>query len=410
MPPKKATVTQVQQEQQTEPLNQDTPADVSERLARIEAAIERMAAPQPIIQRDLSPPATRSRNRQTDQDRQTTPRRSVSHDPALDRSVRNNFHSNIDNLPIASGSGASQQAGDAIQDVRPRNVLPARDVRPDPVPYQPGDPLVNVNNTLPSAQLFDVNISGSSRPWAPTTPAYSHGYSSMPFSSQHPYDYDDVEHRVHDILASTVSTLSRGNTRPYPYPFRYVLRGPERRKVSINSVTLSEHLWGLVRMIRDDKLDPAIRPHLNTHLVEIIEDSCDFEWRNVRGWSEEVFGLIAEDRLPGGWTASSRIQMLRMSMSRLHSARQTCEPDNFPRQRDAQPRPLQQFSQQTDSGKGGPCHAYNSHSGCPLPAGHMSNGKRLQHVCTFCLVNSCAPYTHPGTQCRNKAKSSAHHF
>lgn len=163
-------------------------------------------------------------------------------------------------------------------------------------------------------------------------------------------------------------------------------------------------------MIRDDKLDPAVRPYLNNHLVEVIEDSCDFEWGNVRRWSEEVFGLIAEDLLPGGWAASSRIQMLRMSMSRLQAARQHCEPDNYARLRElhsTQSRSTQQYSQQSDAVKG---HACNSVSGCPLPSGYLSNGKRLKHVCTFCLINSCAAYTHPETQCRNKTESSAHHF
>lgn len=226
------------------------------------------------------------------------------------------------------------------------------------------------------------------------------------------FDHDDVEQRVHDILASTASTISRGNVRtgPYSYPFKYVLRGPERQRVNINSVSLSEHLWGLVRMIRDEKLNPALRPHLNNHLVEVIEDSCDFHRENVRAWSEEVFSLVAEDRLPGGWAAVPRIQMLRMSMSRIHSARQHLTKD--PSNRDSYRRnnqPNQPLSH-NDQIKGGPCQAYNSPAGCQLQSGHIVNGRKQQHVCTFCLFNSCAAYTHSEMQCRNKNKYPPHHI
>lgn len=224
------------------------------------------------------------------------------------------------------------------------------------------------------------------------------------------FDNDDVEQGVHEILASTASTISRANVRqgPYFYPFKYVLRDPERLRVTIGSVSLSEHLWGLVRMICDDKLNPALRPYLNTHLVEVIEDSCDFQWENVRAWSEEVFGLIAEDHLPGGWAAVSRVQMLRMSMSRIHTARQHFLKD--PTQKDSQKRFTQPSIRNNDPIRGGPCQAFNSPAGCNLPSGHIISGCRQQHVCKFCLFNSCATYTHSEMQCRNKTKYPPHHF
>lgn len=147
----------------------------------------------------------------------------------------------------------------------------------------------------------------------------------------------------------------------------------------------------------------------------MIEDSCDFEWDSVRRWSEEVFTLIAENRLPGGWSATSRIQMLRMTISRslLHRAyppRDNTQRDNW------RQHPIQQYAQQQTQSveapkNGPPCTAYNGPSGCPLPAGHVVNGRKVQHVCTFCLYNSCAAYTHPEFQCRNKNRyPPPHHF
>lgn len=161
-------------------------------------------------------------------------------------------------------------------------------------------------------------------------------------------------------------------------------------------------------MIRDDKLDPKLRHYLNNHLIEVIEDSCDFSWENVHGWSEEVFGLIAEDRLPGGWGATPRIQMLRMSTSRLHTARRTSQNDEHSQDFNRRGPPPQ--SQPQDMIRGGPCQAYNNPAGCYLQLGHIVNGRKQQHVCTFCLFNSCTVYTHSEMQCQNKTNFPPHHF
>lgn len=228
------------------------------------------------------------------------------------------------------------------------------------------------------------------------------------------YEQDEVEQRVQDILTSTASTLSRGNVKPGGYPFKYVHRGPERQKVSINSVSLSEHLWGLVCMVRDSQIDPSIRPHLNNHMIEIIEDNCEFEWECVRRWSEEVFTLIAENRLPGAWNAASRIQMLRLTISQAHKHRSFPPRDSTPRdnyQKEQFRRQQIQQPTQNDAPKNGPpCQAYNSQAGCHLPAGHVVNGRKVQHVCMYCLFHSCAVYTHPEAQCRNKNKFAGYHF
>lgn len=75
-------------------------------------------------------------------------------------------------------------------------------------------------------------------------------------------------------------------------------------------------------MIDDPEVDPAIKPNLITHMKEVAEDCCDFELStNVRRWSEEVFDLVAQRRLPEGWNSSDRIQNLRTGMSRAEGAR-----------------------------------------------------------------------------------------
>lgn len=385
--------------------------EVSDRLARIEAVLERLSAPTPPAQDSPPQMVTRGRPRGKGKAATKTTRRSVSLDPVTTREVPSCSHSNFTAAENFHAAAAGRPVSDAIPDVRPSQAAARQNV--DLVTQSRADPLLNVNKPPPPQQLIDVGAASSWASW--TQPPYVHQpqpqYRPQPVLNQpytH-YDPDDVEQRVYDILATTASTLSRGNLRqgPYPYPFKYVLRGTERQRVGINSVSLPEHLWGIVRMIRDDKLDPQLRPYLNTHLCEVIEDSCDFDWFNVRRWSEEVFGLIAEDRLPGGWAASPRIQMLRMSISRLRIGTQYNNKDSNYRDLNKKTPPLQAH---TNELRGGPCQAYNSPAGCNLQSGHVQNGRKQQHVCTFCLFNSCAAYTHPETQCRNKTKFPPPHF
>lgn len=67
-----------------------------------------------------------------------------------------------------------------------------------------------------------------------------------------------------------------------------------------------------------------------------------------------------------------------------------------------------QFNPQpTDHLRGGPpCANYNSQKGCPLPSGHVHNGKKLMHICAFCLFDSATARPHPEFYCRNRQPTS----
>lgn len=119
MPPKEDKPALVQQEQQTEGnFNQDTP-DVNERLARIEAAIERMAArpasPAPAPEHAI----TRGRARNIADNQAPSSRRSVSHDPAIGRSLSDTSNSTLVNLPLNNDHQPPHDS-DAAADVQPR--------------------------------------------------------------------------------------------------------------------------------------------------------------------------------------------------------------------------------------------------------------------------------------------------
>lgn len=214
---------------------------------------------------------------------------------------------------------------------------------------------------------------------------------------------------MRNILATTAHHLSSGNSKPGLYPHKFVFRGPEKKRIPLNDVSLAEHLWGILCIVKDPKTDPRIKPRLLAHLEDVIEDSCDFLWPAVRRWSEETFSLIAENRIPNGWYSTQRIQLLRVSMSRIDNAKINFdfEPVLHRKQQQA----VMQFQPQADGLKGGPpCTAFNSQAGCSLQSGHMIGGRRMIHICSYCLVQCSTGYQHPEASCRNKAKFGKNHF
>lgn len=111
-----------------------------------------------------------------------------------------------------------------------------------------------------------------------TIPPVGTSHASFPIST-HDLTYDEsVDNQVKQILATTVHNLGKGNTQPFDFPYKYILRGPEKVKAAINSVTLPEHLWGIFRMIHDPKSDPDTKPCLMLHIEQIVEDAREFEW------------------------------------------------------------------------------------------------------------------------------------
>lgn len=275
---------------------------------------------------------------------------------------------------------------------------------------------------LPQHPRFSQRDTGASDTWAAWSAAYECQDStfrkpSLPTSAQDlPYD-DAVDSQVRQLLATTVHNLGIGNNQPYNFPYKYILRGPEKIKAVINSVTHPEHLWGIFRIIHDPKTNSDVKPCLMVHVEQIVEDAREYDWdTGVRRWSEEVFSRISEGRLPNGWHSSDEIQRMRMILAQSKPLPAPLPARPYPQnqQRDGfNRRQPSQTQQQQEILRGGPpCPEYNSATGCTLKSGHIKDGKRLIHVCAFCLLNTSATNTHPEAHCRNKVRLTGqfHHF
>lgn len=146
-------------------------------------------------------------------------------------------------------------------------------------------------------------------------------------------------------------------------------------------------------MIHDEEVPGEIKPSLLVHIEQILEDTQDYDWQTaVRPWSNKVFSRIAEGRIVGGWAARTEIQNLRMTIAQASTARIASKETVAPARPQQQGPPAvrsQQASQPSDHLRGGPpCATYNSQKGCPLPSGHVQNGKKMIHL-RLLLIRRC---------------------
>lgn len=241
----------------------------------------------------------------------------------------------------------------------------------------------------------------------------SFSFNNLPTSTAGIPANSQLEAQVQNVLLNTASNLAKGNVPNGLYPHKYVLRGPEQKRMGLNSLTAIEYIGGILKMIKDPAVPANIKPYLYSHMEELVEDAADYDWQSaVRVWSEEIFTLIAEGRLPDGWAAHSKIQMLRMTISRASTAKLSTQNlhqnPTHPRIRQA----TAPSAHPNDNLRGGtPCINYNSPQGCLLQSGHYVSGKKLLHICAFCLWNSATPHPHAECYCRNKQRfNNQNHF
>lgn len=400
MPAKKQKTTLVTEDMLVEAVTarvtEDLKRDMDERFGRFEQALERIAAPnppeQPPVPVNTAPTAIKDPTNMT-VDPQIMPQQPL--DSTVQSSLRNEVGIHLQ--PHAPAAATPFQ-----QDQHPTRAAIAQ-------PELSAASAQDVNKNIDTS-MWRAWRTVQQRPDRPDPPRRPVSYETQAL-------YDPaIDEQVRHVLEATPHHF-KGNT-PHDFPYNYVTRGPEKRKLSFNTVTLAEHIYGMFCMIDDHRVDPDIKPDIIEHMKEVAEDACEFEWPGyVRRWSEEVFNRVAERRLPKGWGSVTKIQNLRTGMSRVDSARLSFTRDQRDhrdhRDHRDQPVPRRQPSSthQNDPLRGGPpCHDFNSAQGCSLQSGHSIHGKKQVHVCSYCLVNTAAAHPHSEANCRTKQRHSASHF
>lgn len=410
MPNKKKTVLQREEELAQRIMN-EVNAGIESRFEKFERIMERMAGPPD--QHPSPTSSTRTNKRPAEHTTQDdSPQQKVSKPNPRDDS-RSDFHStlsNNDTVPVVDLDGTPGDTLRQSHQAPPRQPIVSF-AEPASAPAAAVRHVEMSTNKGPRPPPFSHSYQHSNDSWAAWKTAHSlrsgdnYRYGSLP-TSTHDVPHDEtLDSQVQQILASTVHNLGKGNAQPYDFPYKYILRGPEKIKATINSVTLPEHLWGIFRIMHDSKTDPDVKPCLMIHIEQIVEDAREFDWElGVRRWSEEVFSRISEGRLVNGWHAYDEIQRMRMVIAQSKpfvpkQQNQSYYKDTFAKRQHFQPQ------NQQDIHKGGPpCPEYNSSTGCTLNSGHIKHGKRMVHVCSFCLQNTSTANNHPEAHCRNKVR------
>lgn len=86
---------------------------------------------------------------------------------------------------------------------------------------------------------------------------------------------DDLTEQVQSIIANSAANITGGNVRQGRFPYKYIVRREEMRRPLPTSLTMSEHLWAVFRMIRDESVPSEIKPFLLSHIEQVLEDTRD---------------------------------------------------------------------------------------------------------------------------------------
>lgn len=254
-------------------------AEFATRFDRIERAIEAMAG---LGQRDDSPPPKRKKPTPKTKEPQQLKKK-----PQQEISGASNDYDPVIFIEPATETITQLQQAKLLAERTPHTAqVPHHALLPEPKAQ-------NVNKNWSTWLLDNVNMN------PPRTMQ-----SSLPLSVKEVVTDDQLESKVHNILTNTATRIAKGNAKTGQFPFQYVQRGPEKRHATMNTVTLPEHIWGIVCMIKDPQVQQSFKPALLDHIEQVCEDCRDYDWPSaVRRWSEEVFSLVVQNRLDKGWLA-----------------------------------------------------------------------------------------------------------
>ena len=213
-----------------------------------------------------------------------------------------------------------------------------------------------------------------------------------------------VSSQVQSLLTTAhhLSAAKGKNTHPH----HYVFRGPNRVKTTLRCLAPAEYIWGLLRMIKDPTNDPHTSRAIMTHLLQLVEDAKDFDWRQVRDWSEEVLGKIADNTIT--WEDTDDIRGLRGNTSQFKNGR--LYDSHPPEPAEGKPKARPPIRHVPAPPVETPCPAWNKTGGCPKPDGHVEAGIIQGHHCKFCREHMNSFNNHPKWDCRNKRKTASSRY
>ena len=96
------------------------------------------------------------------------------------------------------------------------------------------------------------------------------------------------------------SALGRKRGTNILAPHCYVIHGSRNERIGMEEATWPEYVAALCRMSKDAKLPAPWSKHVFEHLHQLAMMASNWDWHTCRQWSETVFSMIADGRLPDG--------------------------------------------------------------------------------------------------------------
>ena len=213
----------------------------------------------------------------------------------------------------------------------------------------------------------------------------------------------DLQEHVANLVTATLAPSNLSGKKAFAHSF--IKRRTRKSRTGLGDLTLAEYNLGFMRLINYRDTDPADKPFMFRHLEKFNEDACAYEFNDVRKWSEEVCGFMAEGDMT--WDDNYNIDLLRLKFSQrgrgLQDSTTTCTRDNPRRPTDALGMDsLPDLPADVKSARPAPpCRGYNAGS-CHHSTHHVVNGYRHLHICSSCIYYKCIYLLHPERDCKSK--------
>ena len=222
---------------------------------------------------------------------------------------------------------------------------------------------------------------------------------------------------VNELLVAAGSALGKKRGTNVVAPHRYVIRGNKGEKISMEEATWAEYFAALSRMVKDRKLPPSWKEHLYEHIHQLATMATVWDWPTCRQWSEAVFTMISDGRLPSGWEDKYAIKdvqrdscLLGTRASVKQVSKQGVAESNIRqneysagssaggRQKDFIRR---EYNKDSD---GAPCRQWNWGNDCGFATSHGMQPERRCHLCAWCALKYGKANVHPEKACQNKRR------
>ena len=222
---------------------------------------------------------------------------------------------------------------------------------------------------------------------------------------------------VNDLLTAAGSKLAVKKGNNVLAPHRYVLRGNRTGKVGLDQSSFPEYVAAMCRMLKDKAMPTSWLVPLQEHLHQLAIMGCTYDWPICRTWSENVFLMIADGRLPYGWDDQYAIKDVQRDATliayeqKVRRATKNGHNENYGRTNATtgsttarSDRPDYARPSYDKDLEGKPCHAWNRGDDCGNNASHGSLPDRSAHICAWCVNKYAKANPHKERDCQNKRR------